>query len=183
MSGRGMSGAAARRRAAGGRTARILLVGSGVAMAAYGIVLLPPLDTVLPWLLAGPLLHDALLAPLVGLAGVILGRLVPDRATRSWIAAGLTMPATLLLIAVPLLWRPAAAASNPGLQDRDYLIQIGVWTVLLWSGLAAGYRLWRSATTMPQAVRSDRGPGRGGRPDRRRAGRLARPADVPRPDE
>ncbi|MFY1670589.1 hypothetical protein ACN27G_11585 [Plantactinospora sp. WMMB334] len=181
-----MSGGAGRRRvprAAGGRATRVILVGSGVAMAAYGIVLLPPLDTVLPWLLAGPLLHDVLVAPLVGLAGLLLGRLVPDRAARSWITAGLAVPATLLLIAVPLIWRPSAAPTNPGLQDRDYLIQIGVWTVLLWAGLAAGYRLWRPATTTPQTVRSDRGPGRGGRPDRRRAGRLARPADVPRPDE
>ncbi|MDW5330161.1 hypothetical protein [Plantactinospora sp. KLBMP9567] len=133
-------------RAGGTRAVRIALVVLGTATAAYGGSLMPRPGPVLPWLVAGPLLHDVLVAPLIGLVGLVLGRLVTDRTTRTWIGAGLTVTATLLVIAVPLLWRPAPAPPNPGLQDRDYLVQLTVWLAVLWAGLAIGYRIRRRAT-------------------------------------
>ncbi|MDG4786951.1 hypothetical protein O7626_13600 [Micromonospora sp. WMMD1102] len=127
------------------RVARTVLIGLGLAAAAYGVTVLPRPGPLLPWLLAGPLLHDLLVAPLVGLVGLALGRLVPDRATRARIGTGLAVTATLLLIAVPLLWRPAPGPANPGLQDRNYLLQLGIWLAVLWGGLAIGHRLRRGA--------------------------------------
>ncbi|MFY1692162.1 hypothetical protein [Plantactinospora sp. WMMB782] len=125
------------------RVARTVLIGLGLAAAAYGVTVLPRPGPLLPWLLAGPLLHDLLVAPLVGLVGLVLGRLVPDRTTRTRIGAGLAVTAILLLVAVPLLWRPAPGPPNPGLQDRNYLIQLAIWLAVLWGGIAIGQRLRR----------------------------------------
>lgn len=131
------------------RTTRILLFVLGVAAVAYGgWSLRPEFGSALPWLVAGPLLHDVLVAPLVGLVGLALARLVPHRRRRRWLTAGLVASATLLLVAVPLLWRPAAAPPNPGLQDRDYLAGLTVWLTVLWVVVAvavlAGPRLRRA---------------------------------------
>ncbi|MFG2051495.1 hypothetical protein ACGFIW_29195 [Micromonospora sp. NPDC048935] len=116
------------------RTVRLLLLVFGAAAAAYGgWLLLPQLDTTLPWLLGGPVLHDLLVAPLVGLVGLALGRLVPDRRRLAWLTAGLLASATLLLIAVPLLWRPPTAPPNPGLPDRDYPLGLTVGLAAVWA--------------------------------------------------
>jgi hypothetical protein len=82
---------------------RALLVVVGLAAIGYGGILLrPQLADTLVWLLAGPLLHDAVVAPLVGLIGLGLARLVPARRWRALLATGLVVSAVLLLIAVPL---------------------------------------------------------------------------------
>jgi hypothetical protein len=134
------------------RTVRTLLVLLGTAAAAYGGWLVWPDRTAAwAWLLGGPVLHDAIVAPLVALAGLLLVRVLPRRATRGWVAAGLAVTATLLLIAVPLLWRPHRAAPNPGLQDRDYLAGLAVWLGALWAGVLLG-----------ALVTAARRPGRGG---------------------
>jgi hypothetical protein len=84
-------------------------------------------------MVGGPLLHDALVAPLVALVGLTLSRLVTDQVRRAWITAGLAATATLLLIAVPLMWRPAPAPPNPGLQDRDYPLELTTALAVLWT--------------------------------------------------
>lgn len=135
------------------RTVRALLILGGIATAAYGGWLLrPDLATTAAWLIAGPILHDAAVAPLVGLTGLLLGRLLPDRTVRSWVTAGLAVTATLMLIAIPLLWRPHRAAPNPGLQDRDYLTGLAVWFGVLWTAVllgAAGTRRRRQRPPSP----------------------------------
>lgn len=119
------------------RTVRLLLVALGAAAAAYGgWLLLPQLGTTLPWLIGGPVLHDVLVAPLVGLVGLVLGRLVTNRLRRAWITAGLLASATLLLIAVPLLWRPPSAPPNPGLPDRDYPLGLATGLTVIWAVIA-----------------------------------------------
>lgn len=116
------------------RVARLLLLLAGASATAYGGWLLyPQLATTWPWLLGGPLLHDALVAPLVGLAGLTLRRLVTDRVRRARLTAGLVMTAVLLMIAVPLTWRPAPAPPNPGLQDRAHALELGTWLAVLWT--------------------------------------------------
>ncbi|MEU8181180.1 hypothetical protein AB0B85_01040 [Micromonospora sp. NPDC049044] len=116
------------------RAVRLLLLGLGVVATAYGGWLLrPQLGTALPWLLGGPVLHDVLVAPLVGLVGLALGRLVTDRLRLAWLSAGLLASATLLLIAVPLLWRPPSAPPNPGLPDRDYPLGLTVGLAVVWA--------------------------------------------------
>lgn len=119
------------------RVVRLLLLVLGVAAAAYGGWLLrPQLDTTLPWLIGGPVLHDLLVAPLVGLVGLALGRLVTNRLRLAWITAGLMASAALLLIAVPLLWRPPSAPPNPGLPDRDYPLGLTAGLAVLWAVVA-----------------------------------------------
>ena len=121
------------------RTVRLLLVLLGAVAAGYGGWLLrPDLATTAAWLVGGPVLHDAVVAPVVGLAGLLLVRAFPARAVRGWVAAGLAVTATLLLIAVPLMWRPHRAAPNPGLQDRDYTTGLALWLGGLWAGVLLG---------------------------------------------
>ncbi|WP_326559357.1 hypothetical protein [Micromonospora sp. NBC_01796] len=118
------------------RTVRLLLLVLGAAAVAYGSwLLLPQLGTTLPWLIGGPLLHDALAAPLIGLVGLALGRLVTDRVRLAWITAGLMVSATLVLIAVPLLWRPPSAPPNPGLPDRNYPLGLAAALATLWAAI------------------------------------------------
>lgn len=125
------------------RTVRALLLLLGLAALANGARLLhPQLDTTLLWLVGGPLVHDALVAPLVWVTGLVLGRLVADPTRRGWIRAGLVTTATLVLISVPLLWRPPDAPPNPGLPDRNYPLGligslVAVWAVTLTASLVA----------------------------------------------
>jgi hypothetical protein len=120
-------------------TARMLLIAAGVGIVGYGGWLLRPDFTVaVQWLLAGPILHDAVVAPVVGLAGLALSRLLPTRVWRWWIAAGLAVTGTLLLIVLPLTLRPHPAAANPGLVDRDYTTGLAIWLAVFWAGLLLG---------------------------------------------
>ena len=140
------------------RALRLLLVVSGTGLAGYGGWLLwPRLGPVLPWLVAGPLVHDGLVAPLVGLVGLALGRRLGDRGWRTPVTAGLMASGTLLLIAIPLIWRPAAAPPNPGLQDRDYAVGLAVWLGALRTMVAAARWL---APRRPGTRRSRLGTGR-----------------------
>jgi hypothetical protein len=115
------------------------LVASGTAVAGYGGWLLwPQLPAAWTWLVAGPILHDVIVAPAIGVAGLALGRLVPDPVRRACVTAGLAISAVLLLVAVPLLWRPQPAPLNPGLHDRDYLQGLIVALLTVWAGVLAG---------------------------------------------
>jgi hypothetical protein len=124
------------------RTARALLILLGAAGSVYGGWLLRPnLATTWAWLLGGPILHDAVVAPLFGLAGLVLLRALPGRAVRWWVAAGLAVTATVLLVAVPLLWRPHRAPHFPGLHDRDYFPGLAVWLGAFWAAVLLGAAL------------------------------------------
>jgi hypothetical protein len=137
------------------KAVRLLLAGAGIGLAAYGgWLLVPQLPYAVTWLVAGPILHDAVVAPLVGLTGLALGRVLPGRAGRRWVAAGLAVTATLLLIAIPLLWRPHPAPPNPGLQDRDYPAELAAWLAVLWAGILLG----ATASHLRRRHRSRAGP-------------------------
>ncbi|MDQ7911241.1 hypothetical protein RB614_42805 [Phytohabitans sp. ZYX-F-186] len=121
------------------RTARTLLAATGAGLAGYGAWLLwPRLPTAWTWLVAGPLLHDLVVAPLVLLTGLAARRLVRHPTYRTWLVRALTVSAILLLIAVPLVWRPRPAPPNPGLQDRDYATGLAIWLAALWLGALLG---------------------------------------------
>jgi len=78
---------------------------AGIALAGHGGWLLcPHLPAAATWLIAGPILHEAVVAPLIGLTGLALARAVPSRPGRRWVATALAITGTLLLIAVPLVW-------------------------------------------------------------------------------
>jgi hypothetical protein len=117
------------------RAVRAVLLLLGLVAVGYGAVLWwPQRFTTVPWLLAGPVLHDLLVAPAVGGTGWLLARLLPPR-WRHRVAVGLAGTGTLLLLAVPLLLRPSPAAPNPGLQDRPYLPELAFFLALFWAVL------------------------------------------------
>lgn len=127
---------------------RTLLGSAGTGLAGYGAWLLwPQLPAAWTWLLAGPLLHDLVVAPVVLLVGLAARRLIRHPVVRAWVLRALAVTGVLLLIAVPLAWRPHPAPPNPGLQERDYAAGLGIWLAALWAvallGAIAGVRKGR----------------------------------------
>lgn len=110
---------------------RMVLGALGVAVAGYGALLLSGRDfddlvAVAIWMIAGVVLHDFVLVPLV-LALCLVGRLLlPEHWWRPVLLALIVM-GSLTLVAVPVLGRFGARADNPTLLDRPY--------VAAWSGL------------------------------------------------
>lgn len=105
-------------------TTRVVLGAAGVAAAAYGTVTLLGLGTdnllaTLPWLLGAVVAHDAVLAPLVVLAGVLAAARLPGW-VRDAAAASLVVLGTVTLAAFPALGRFGARPDNPTLLDRPY---------------------------------------------------------------
>lgn len=130
---------------------RALLALSGLALLAYGAVLAWEFATSrtvnavqgIAWFVGGPLIHDGVVAPAVGLTGLVLTRVVPT-SWRAPVTAGVVFSGVLTLVAIPLLWRPYGTAVNPGLHDRDYgvalAIAIGVvWLAVVVAGLRSGW--------------------------------------------
>lgn len=109
---------------------RIALGIAGTGLAAWGAWLLLPQITIelLVWLGGGVLVHDLVIAPLVGVSGLIV--------KRASIGVGLVLSAILVLLAVPLLWRPFGGPANPGLHDRDYPVGLAVALGLVWASVA-----------------------------------------------
>lgn len=146
---------------------RYLLGVLGVLLALYGGWLLltreDDLVGVATWLVAGVVLHDAVLAVVAIALGALAVRLVPAPA-RAPLAVGLVVLGSVTLLAVPVLGRFGANPGNPTILDRDYtagwLLLAGVTVVAV---VVAG--LVRSRTH--QEGGSD-GPGARGRrrPDR-----------------
>ncbi|GAB3870669.1 hypothetical protein GCM10029964_005600 [Kibdelosporangium lantanae] len=105
---------------------RVVLGLVGVAMAVWGALLLLDAPQVLveagTWFVAGPIIHDALLAPVVaGLGYVFKG---PAK-------VGAVVSGVLSLIAVPLLWTKYQP-ENPGLHDRDYPLGLAITLGVVW---------------------------------------------------
>lgn len=135
---------------------RVLLAMSGLALVAYGGLLAWEFATSravnavqgAAWFIGGPLVHDAIVAPAVGLIGLVLTRIVP-KPWRTPVAVGVVVSGVLTLVAIPLLWRPYGMFTNPGLHDRDYgaglAIALGaVWLTVIATGLIRRTRSTRS---------------------------------------
>jgi len=134
---------------------RTLLALSGLALLAYGAVLAWEFATSravnaaqgAAWFLGGPLIHDGIVAPAVGLTGLVLTRIVPTP-WRTPVAVGAVLSGILTLIAIPLLWRPYGTALNPGLHDRNYgagivIALAAVWLAVVAAGVAQQLRTAR----------------------------------------
>lgn len=96
------------------------------------------------WLVAGPPLHDAVVAPIVTVVGLLLARRLP-RPWRAAVSAGLITTGVLVLVGIPLLTRPRPAPLNPGLDDRDYLPGLLLYVGVLWALIIAGTALYAVA--------------------------------------
>lgn len=113
---------------------RVAIMLAGLAATAYGGLLLAErgwqnFEAALTWLVAGVVLHDAVLAPLTVVATWTALRVAgPDR-VRPW-AVGLVLLGPLTLLAVPVLGRFGARPDNPTLLDRPYwagwIVVVGV---------------------------------------------------------
>ncbi len=135
------------------KTLRLLLFLPGLGALAWGTVLFaeyafplrPDVFGTLGWLAGGPLVHDLLVAPLVGAAGLALSRFLPER-WKTPVKTGAVLTGVLTLLAVPLLWRPFGGARNPGLHDADTLTGLLLTLAVVWLGVlvAALFRKTRA---------------------------------------
>ena len=136
---------------------RWLLGAGGVVVGVYGAWLLltrqsgDQLVSAGQWLVGGVLLHDAVLAPVVVVAGVLTARALPTpvRAPASVVAVVL---GSVTLLAVPVLGGFGRRPDNPSLLDRDYTAGWLLVAGLVVGGVVAG-------TTVRAMLRRRRGDG------------------------
>lgn len=139
------------------RIARAVFAVAGLAMLAWGAWLSWEVISasteravqVIAWFVGGPLLHDGIVAPVVGILGLVITRWLPA-AWRAPVAVAAVISAILTLLAIPLLWRPFGVATNPGLHDRDYATGLAValgavWICALATGFTRGLRRRRAS--------------------------------------
>jgi hypothetical protein len=112
----------------------------GLGLLGWGAMLLVPSALQNPfslgtWLLGGPVLHDAVLAPVVGVTGVLIARVLP-KPWRAPVGAGLVLSGILVALAVPYLWRTFSGPLTPGLHDRDYLAGLLIALAVVWAAAA-----------------------------------------------
>ncbi len=108
------------------KAVRVLLALPGLAALAWGVVLFaeyalplrPDVYGTLSWLVGGPIVNDAVIAPLTAILGIVLSRRLPPR-WRTPVMAGTVITATLAILAFPLLWRPYGTPPMPGLHDTN----------------------------------------------------------------
>ncbi|MDN5744227.1 MAG: hypothetical protein L0H31_03790 [Nocardioidaceae bacterium] len=139
--------------------ARALLGLLGLVLAGYGAVLLlsrqdgDQIRDGLVWLIAGVLVHDALLAPVV-LGLCLVGRLMLPTRYRRAATVALIIVGPLSLLAIPVLGRFGARPDNPTLLDRPYL---AAWLVLLIIAAAAVIAVGRIVGSSPAGVEETQG--------------------------
>lgn len=80
-------------------------------------------------------MHDAVVAPVVGIGGLVLARALPPWA-RVPVATGAVLSGVLVLLTIPLVWRPYGVAVNPGLHDRNYVLGLAIALGVVWLGVA-----------------------------------------------
>ncbi|MEV6876774.1 hypothetical protein [Amycolatopsis sp. NPDC051128] len=121
------------------RTARALLALPGLAALAWGVVLFaeyalplrPDVFGTVGWLVGGPILNDAVVAPLTAVLGAALTRLLP-RPWRAPVVTGTVITGVLLILAFPLLWRPYGTPPMPGLHDGDPALGLTLTVTAVW---------------------------------------------------
>ncbi|SED67393.1 hypothetical protein SAMN04489727_8845 [Amycolatopsis tolypomycina] len=121
------------------KAVRVLLALPGLAALAWGAVLFaeyalplrPDVYGTVTWLVGGPIVNDAVIAPLTALLGITLARRLPPR-WRTPVTAGTVITATLAILAFPLLWRPYGTPPMPGLHDTDPTPGLALTVAAVW---------------------------------------------------
>jgi hypothetical protein len=128
------------------RTTRALLGLLGLAALAWGVSLTyPMIKDVWTWFLAPPILDDALVLPLAGLASLAVARFT-STAWRWPLHFGIGSTAVITYLAVTEAWRKYGFPPKPGLHDRDYITDTLITLAVLWAVvLLAGLLRSRSA--------------------------------------
>lgn len=88
-------------------------------------------DELWRWIAGGLLLHDLILAPVVTLVGLGLGRFVP-RPYRGPISAALVLSGLVVLFAYPLLRRYGERPLTPSALPQDYTRNVIVIVAAIW---------------------------------------------------
>jgi hypothetical protein len=121
------------------KIARALLALPGLAALAWGVVLFaeyalplrPDVFGTVGWIVGGPVLNDAVVAPLTALLGVVLARLLP-RPWKAPVVAATVITGVLTILAFPLLWRPYGTPPMPGLHDTDPALGLALTVAAVW---------------------------------------------------
>ncbi len=121
------------------RTTRIAFALPGLAALVWGLVLAIQFAlhsfrdgrSAIAFFIGGPILHDALVAPFVGLVGLLISRLVGQH-WRTPVRLGAAVSGVLTLLAVPAIWRTYAGQPNPGLDDRNYAVGLLIALAVVW---------------------------------------------------
>lgn len=124
---------------------RIAIALPGLAALVWGVVLALEFAfhswrdgrSAIAYFLGGAIGHDLIIAPIVGVVGLLISTRVPV-AWRTPLRVGASMSGVLALIAVPALWRAHAGQANPGLDDRNYALGLFVALVVVWVLALAG---------------------------------------------
>ncbi|MFE3173636.1 hypothetical protein ACFXPA_09860 [Amycolatopsis sp. NPDC059090] len=124
------------------KTARIVLALPGLAALAYGIVLFldyaapawPDSFTTLLWIGGGPIVNDAVFAPIAGLVGLLLARNLP-KPWRGPVQVGAALTAVLGFVAFPLLWRAYGVPPKPGLHDGNTWLGLVATLAVVWGAV------------------------------------------------
>lgn len=103
------------------------------------------------FVVAGALLHDLLVAPVVILLGVALARFVRGRA-RAVVQAALIVTAVLALFSYPLVRAYGKAAHNPTSLPHNYAANLAIALGVVWAvaGVATVIRLRKAERRLPK---------------------------------
>ncbi|ADJ50025.1 hypothetical protein AMES_8200 [Amycolatopsis mediterranei S699] len=125
------------------KTARVLLALPGLAALAWGVMLFaeyalplrPDVFGTVGWIIGGPILNDAVIAPLTALLGVVLARVLPHP-WKTPVVAGTVITGVLAILAFPLFWRPYGTPSMPGLHDTNPAPALALTVAAVWLAVA-----------------------------------------------
>jgi hypothetical protein len=126
---------------------RVVLVAVGVAIGAYGAVLLwdnPPviIMRILVWALAGVVLHDLVFAPVCVALGFAARRLIPGK----WwppVAAAALCSVVLVFLAIPVYGKPGLRPDNMTVLDRNYPLGLWISLAVVWACVPLYYLAMR----------------------------------------
>ncbi len=133
---------------------RVIAIGGGVLLAAYGALRLltdvpgAGLLRLAVWLVAALVINDLLLSPLVVAVGAALRRWLPDR-PRRYVQAFAIMAATITLVALPMIHLQGTFPPEKALLQQDFRVNLAI---LL--GLAALLSLLGYARDRRRSARS-----------------------------
>lgn len=126
---------------------RLLLIITGVGFGLWGLWLMrdftrEQLTSEAFWLAGGVILHDAILAPIVVVAGILASRLLPDHFRTSTATAFLVW-GTLTMTFLPVLSGKGGKPGNDTVLGRPYVLSWIIMTLVL-VAYAVGVAFWRN---------------------------------------
>jgi hypothetical protein len=117
----------------------VLLALPGLAALAWGVVLFaeyalplrPDVFGTVGWLVGGPILNDAVVAPLTAVVGFAMARVLPAP-WKTPVVTATVITGALVVLAFPLLWRPYGTAPMPGLHDGNPALGLALTLAAVW---------------------------------------------------